>query len=272
MELHDRLAALAHPQRLALLQLLLRRHPQPAPAGALSEALGLKSNTLSNYLNALRQAGLIRQERRGTSLLYSADMDGLGGMMRGIRAGCCNNRPDLCDIDPSFESLPMPTQDRKYNVLFLCTANSARSLMAEALLRHYGGDRFVAYSAGLDPSIGPRPEVLELLASKDIDTAELVSKPRDLFAEEDAPQMDFVFTVCDLAANEECPVWPGQPLSAHWGQPDPVKADGTEAEKKLAYQQAYGILKNRISAFTSLPVETLDRASLQARIDEIGAD
>ena len=271
MELHDRLAALSHPQRLALLQLLLRRHPQPVPAGSLSDILGLKPNTLSNYLNSLRQAGLIQQNRRGTSLLYSVDMAGLNTLMGGIHAGCCNNRPDLCETAfPLPGASPMPTTDTSLNVLFLCSANSARSLMAEALLRHHGGDRFNAYSAGLDPSLGPRPEVLALLQEKGIDTSDLTSKSRDLFAMPNSPSMDFVFTVCDLAADEECPAWSGQPLSAHWGQPDPVKARGTEAEKQTAYQHAYGILKNRITAFTSLPIDTLDRISLQRRIDDIG--
>ena len=120
------------------------------------------------------------------------------------------------------------------------------------------------------PSGQPHPKVIELLGSKGHDTGQLRSKSVDEFNGDDAPKMDFVFTVCDHAANEECPAWPGQPMSAHWGLPDPVKAEGTDAQRNLAFQQAYGLLRNRITAFVSLPFETLDRISLQHQIDDIG--
>ena len=161
--------------------------------------------------------------------------------------------------------------DRKYNVLFICTGNSARSIFAETLLRDMAGDRFNAYSAGTSPYSELNPFAVELLASKGHDTSLLRSKNVSEFQGPDAPKLDFVFTVCNQAANEECPTWEGQPQSAHWGMPDPVKAEGTDAEKRLAFQQAYGALKNRIRVFTALPIDTLDRISLQARLDEIGA-
>ncbi len=160
--------------------------------------------------------------------------------------------------------------DTKFNVLFVCTGNSARSIFAETLLRDLGGDRFTAYSAGTTHRSELNPFAVEMLKSKKHDIAPLRSKNVSEFQGADAPRMDFVFTVCDRAANEECPMWPGQPISGHWGMPDPVKAEGTDAQKRLAFQQTYGALRNRIMAFTALPFETLDQESLQRRVDEIG--
>ncbi|WP_171176406.1 helix-turn-helix domain-containing protein [Ruegeria sp. HKCCD8929] len=268
IELHDKLGALAHPKRLDLFRLLMRRYPDSVPAGHIAEALALKPNTTSTYLNTLKQAGLIAQTRLGTSLHYTANLPEVRDLFGGLLGECCQNRPDLCQTtsgDPV-----MTAKDRTLNALFICTGNSARSIMAEAILRKEGAGLFNAYSAGTAPSAGPHPEVLELLASKDHDISELKSKSVDAFSGDDAPKMDFVFTVCDHAANEECPAWPGQPMSAHWGLPDPVKATGTEAQKHLAFQQAYGLLRNRIAAFVSLPFETLDRISLQHKVDNIG--
>lgn len=159
--------------------------------------------------------------------------------------------------------------DKKFNVLFVCTGNSARSIFAETILRDMAGDTFVAYSAGTAHRSELNPFAVEMLKSKGHDVSQLRSKNVDVFQSHDAPQMDFVFTVCDRAANEECPVWPGQPVSGHWGMPDPVKAEGTDAEKRLAFQQTYGALHNRISAFTALSFKNLDRGSLQKRVDEI---
>ena len=164
----------------------------------------------------------------------------------------------------------MTSPDRVLNALFICTGNSARSIMAEAILNAEGNGQFRAYSAGTAPSGQPHPEVIELLSQKDYEISNLRSKSVDEFASDTAPQMDFVFTVCDHAANEACPTWPGQPMSAHWGLADPVKTEGTDAQKHLAFQQAYGLLRNRITAFVSLPFETLDRISLQHKVDDIG--
>ncbi|GLQ52932.1 arsenate reductase ArsC [Devosia nitrariae] len=163
-----------------------------------------------------------------------------------------------------------PTTDRVYNVLFLCTGNSARSIMAEALLNRLGMGRFRAYSAGSQPAGRVNPHALELLARQNFDTSFARSKSWDEFADADAPVMDFVFTVCDDAANEVCPIWPGQPMSAHWGVPDPAKATGTHAEIGLAFSEAFRMLSTRIAIFASLPISGLDRLSLQTRLDEIG--
>lgn len=162
------------------------------------------------------------------------------------------------------------TDEKIYNVLFLCTGNSARSILAEAILNREGRGRFRAWSAGSHPKGKPHPYALDLLSKLNHDTAFARSKSWSEFAEPGAPAMDFVFTVCDSAAAEVCPVWPGQPMSAHWGIPDPAAVEGSEAERRQAFTEAYRLLLNRISIFTSLPMRSLDRLSLQRRLDEIG--
>ena len=159
-----------------------------------------------------------------------------------------------------------------HNVLFLCTGISARSLFAEAILNRLGQGRFKAYSAGSHPKPAPHPYTIDLLGKLKHDTSTARSKIWDEFSGLDAPQMDFVFTVCDNAANEVCPIWPGQPMTAHWGVPDPAEAEGTEAEKRLAFSEAYRMLNNRIAIFVALPLASLDRLSLQKRLDKIGTD
>lgn len=272
-DIPTQLGALAHDKRLSIFRLLMRRYPDHVPAGEIADVLGLKANTASGYLNALRGAGLIEQSRVGTSLKYGIQLPNVRALFSGLLSDCCQNRPDICipsNAQFAAQETPMPTQTRPFNALFICSANSARSIMAESILNAEGAGNFVAYSAGTTPSTSPRAEVIELLHHKGHDVSGLASKSVDAFSAEDAPKMDFVFTVCDHAANEACPTWPGQPISAHWGLPDPVKATGTEAEQNLAYQQAFGLLRNRISAFVALPFETLDRISLQHRVDDIG--
>jgi arsenate reductase len=160
--------------------------------------------------------------------------------------------------------------DRPYKVLFICTGNSARSIFAESILRREGGDRFEVHSAGTRPRSELNPFALEVLEQKGHDVSVLRAKHVSEFQGEGAPKFDFVFTVCNQAANEDCPAWTGQPVSAHWGMPDPVRAEGTDAQKALAFQQAYGALRNRILAFAALPIASLDRISLQNAVDEIG--
>jgi protein-tyrosine-phosphatase len=156
------------------------------------------------------------------------------------------------------------------NVLFLCTGNSARSIMAECILNREGGGRFRAYSAGSQPLGRVHPLALNLLQRMNYDVAQLRSKPWDEFAAPGAPKLDFVFTVCDNAAQETCPVWPGQPMSAHWGLPDPAKAAGSEAERAFAFDDCYRMLNQRIGIFVNLPLESLSGLSLQRHLDEIG--
>jgi arsenate reductase len=157
-----------------------------------------------------------------------------------------------------------------YNVLFLCTGNSARSILAEALLNHKGKPTFTAYSAGSHPSGSPRPEALAQLRSAAISTEGLRSKSWDEFAAPGAPEMNFVFTVCDNAANEVCPYWPGQPMTAHWGIPDPAAVRGTPEEIARAFRDAFVILDRRIGLFLALPLGTLGQLALKQEITEIG--
>ncbi|HTO66640.1 MAG TPA: arsenate reductase ArsC [Bradyrhizobium sp.] len=157
-----------------------------------------------------------------------------------------------------------------YNVLFLCTGNSARSIIAEAILNKTGAGNFHAYSAGSQPKGQVNPQALLLLQSLGYETADLRSKSWDEFAKDGAPKFDFVFTVCDNAAAESCPVWPGQPMTAHWGIADPAEATGTAAEVSLAFKEAYRLLNQRISVFTALPLRSLDQLSLTHRLKQIG--
>jgi arsenate reductase len=159
---------------------------------------------------------------------------------------------------------------RSYNVLFLCTGNSARSILAECLLNHYGQGRFRAYSAGSHPAGKVNPFALELLGKNRLPTDELRSKSWDEFAAPGAPAMDFVFTVCDQAAGEACPFWPGQPMTAHWGVEDPAAVQGTDEEKRRAFLDAFRTLGTRVRLFASLRPELLERSALQARVKEIG--
>ena len=157
-----------------------------------------------------------------------------------------------------------------YHALFLCTGNSARSLIAEAILNREGAGRFRAHSAGSHPKPAPHPYAMDLLARLGHDTSALRSKDWTEFEAPGAPRMDFVFTVCDAAAAEACPIWPGQPMTAHWGLPDPAAATGGEAERRLAFSEAYRMLSTRISVLVNLPIASLDRLTLQRRLDGIG--
>jgi arsenate reductase len=164
----------------------------------------------------------------------------------------------------------MSNEPKRYNVLFLCTGNSARSIMAEALLNQRGRGWFAAFSAGSHPSGNVRPEALEQLRACTIPTDGLRSKSWDEFAEPDAPRMDFIFTVCDNAANEVCPIWPGHPMTAHWGVPDPAAAQGAPEEITHAYRDTFSLLDRRIRLFISLPLATLDKMAIKLEIDRIG--
>jgi arsenate reductase len=161
---------------------------------------------------------------------------------------------------------------RVYNVLFICTGNSARSILAEALVDHWGKGRFRGFSAGSFPKGQVHPLALQLLQKLGLSTGGLRSKGWDEFAQPGAPAMDFVFTVCDQAAGEICPIWPGKPVTAHWGLPDPAAIEGTDDERTAAFGRAHREIENRIKLFTSLPIGSLDRMALERRAKEIGAD
>ncbi len=264
-------SVLGHPARLALFRLLMRHAPQGARPTEMAAALDLKPNTLSHHLSDLESAGLIHAQRQGRSLYYTINLPQVAGLMDFLTLDCCRGRPDLCPTLPLSAMEPDMTH-RPYNVLFICSGNSARSIFAEAILNDAGKGRFIAYSAGTRPGTQLNAYALEVLNRAKLDTTHLRSIHLSEFETPDAPQMDFVFTVCDAAAAEECAPWPGQPLTAHWGVPDPVKAIGTDAEKGLAFARAFSDLHHRITAFCALPFEQLDRLALQKGIDRIGLD
>lgn len=162
--------------------------------------------------------------------------------------------------------------DHVFNVLFLCTGNSARSIMAEAILAKEDAGRFQAFSAGSSPKGEVHPSAIALLKNMDYETNVFRSKSWDEFSGPNAPKIDFVFTVCDNAASEPCPIWPGHPMTAHWGIPDPAAVEGTEVEKTQAFADAYRVLNKRIEVFINLPIESLDKMSLKHRFDEIGQE
>lgn len=268
------LAALANPHRLTAFRLLADRGARGIGAGELAGHLGLSASALSFHLSQLEAAGLAEGRRQGRRISYRLRPSRVRDLMTFLSADCCAGRPELCappfahGLDKDESESPM--ESRPFNTLFLCTGNSARSILAEALLARHGGGRFRAFSAGSRPRGEVHPYALQLLESHGFDTTGLRSKSWDEFAAADAPKMDFVFTVCDDAASEVCPVWPGQPMTAHWGVPDPAAATGREAEVRLAFSEAYRMLQNRIQVLTALPFESLSRLGLQRKLEEIG--
>ena len=270
------LSALSQETRLDVFRLLTRAEPAGMVAGDIADAMGARQNTISNNLAILAHAGLIRSVREGRNIRYFADLEGMRGLLSYLMEDCCEGKPEACapllgTIARACGRKPealMP--DKVFNVLFLCAGNSARSIMAEAILTRWGQGRFRAFSAGSLPRGEVHPYTLDLLRMQNFDVSFARSKSWDAFTGPDAPELDFVFTVCDTVAGEVCPAWPGQPMTAHWGIPDPAAATGTEAERRLAFADAYRQLNNRISIFVSLPLASLDRLSLQKRLDEIG--
>ena len=262
-------SALGQATRLDAFRKLVEAGPDGLSVGQVAHALGLKQNTASAALAVLAQAGLAANRRVGRESLYAADLTAVDGLVDFLKTDCCGGRPELC-TPPNGLELAAFAMTKPKNVLFLCTGNSARSLIGEVILNAQGGNMFRAYSAGSAPKNGPHPYTLDLLKGLGHDVSGLRSKDWSEFSGKEAPQMDFVFTVCDKAATEPCPIWPGQPISAHWGVPDPVEASGSEAEKRLAFSEAYRMLRDRILAFASVPIASLDGLSLQHAVDGIG--
>ena len=271
------LSALAHEGRLAAWRLLISREPDGVEAGKLAEALGLPANTLSAQLAILTRAGLVVGERRGRSVVYRAAPGRIAALAAELTAMCGEGRPELrrgegsvSAISPVLSETRMSAQ-RPFNVLFLCAGNTARSVLGESILHKLGEGRFRAYSAGSQPKGVVNPWALTVLRREGFPAEWFRAKSWDEFAGPDAPKMDFVFTVCDSAAGEACPVWPGQPVTAHWGIEDPAAVQGTDIDKRRAFQEAFRFLRNRIAVFASLPLAKLDAASLRREVDEIGA-
>ncbi len=263
-------ATLGHPGRLAVFRLLMRFAPHGVRPTEIAHALGMKPNTLSHHLSDLSASGLVQVERRGRSLHYAVDLDATEGLIGYLALDVGRARPDLLAPLLAARKDP-PMRDTDLDVLFICSGNSARSIFAEALLRDLGQGKFQAFSAGTRPNTELNPFALEVLKRNGHDVSGLRSKHISEFQQPGSIVMDFVFTVCDTAAAEECPPWPGQPITGHWGLPDPARAIGTDAEKALVFAQTYAALRRRIAAFVELPFESLSRLSLQSRVDAIGS-
>ncbi|MFM7445405.1 MAG: ArsR family transcriptional regulator [Tabrizicola sp.] len=231
--------------------------------------MGLKQNTLSHHLADLTASGLVQVARAGRSLYYAVDLDTTERLIGYLALDVGRARPELlASITPGKDPA---MQDTDFDVLFICSGNSARSIFAEALLRDLGRGKFQAFSAGYNPNSALNPLAIEILQRNGHDTVGLRSKHVSEFQKPGAIVMDFVFTVCDTSAAEECPPWPGQPITGHWGLPDPVKATGSDAERALVFAQTYAALRRRIAAFVELPFESLSRLSLQSHVDAIGS-
>lgn len=266
-----RFASLGHPGRLAVFRLLMRFAPHGVRPTEIAETLGLKQNTLSHHLADLAASGLVRVERRGRSLFYRCNLDVTEALLGYLALDTGRGRPDLLASLLSRNKEIPAMRDTDFDVLFICSGNSARSIFAEALLRDLGQGKFQAFSAGTRPNTELNPFALDVLKRNGHSIEGLRSKHISEFQQPGAIEMDFVFTVCDTAAAEECPPWPGQPITGHWGLPDPAKATGTDAEKALVFAQTYGALRRRILAFAALPFESLSRIALQTQVDAIGA-
>jgi len=269
------LAALAAEPRICVIQALVRAGARGVPAGDLARLCGVAPSTMSFHLTQMRTVGLVESRREGRTLYCVANLLALEALGRGVMTGFCpalapniDPFPNTSTGNPAMSPLD---RDRPLNVLFLCTGNSARSQIAEAILNHEGADRFRAFSAGSYPRESIHPQTLATLRRADLPTEGLRPKSWDEFAGPDGPEMDFVFTVCDDAAGETCPVWPGQPITAHWGVPDPAAFEGSDAAQAAVFNDTLRMLYNRIALFVSLPLASLDRLSLQRKMDAIGA-
>lgn len=261
-------AALGQPTRLELLRHLLAAGPGGLHAGELAYRMGLAASTLSFHLRALESAGLVAATRHGRNLAYAARLAALRALLGFVAEACCGGRPDLCGdiarLIPEEAYMHHPT----FNVLFLCTRNSARSIMAEAILDRIGRPRFEGHSAGSHPSPeGPLPEVLEQLRTLGHDVSELCSKSWNAFTGPDAQKIDFVIALCDTLNGQTCPDFGDTVITAAWPLPDPASFTGTPAERATLLNELYASLRRRLEIFISLPVATLDRMALQCRVD-----
>lgn len=267
----DALGALAEETGLDAFRLLVQAEPDGLSARDLAARMDAVPGRISGQLGELATAGLVSRRGAGDATRYRAEIDAIRGLLAFLVEDCCTGSPELCA--PAAQARPfdrMLAAGRRFNVLFLCTQNSARSILAEAIMNHDHGARFQAFSAGSQASGEVSGEVLALLERLGYPTEGLRSKSWDAFAGPEAPEMDFVFTVCDDAATEECPVWPGAPMSAHWGVPDPKAVTGDATARRLACLEAFRMLERRIGVFASLPFAALERSALKRRLEEIG--
>ena len=265
--------ALSQDVRLAVLRLLISAGPTGLPAGVIAERIGLPSSTASFHLSALERAGLTQSTRQSRHIIHAVRFVALRDLITFLTETCCSGRPELCGdiarlLPANPEDLPMTPA---FNVLFLCTRNSGRSIMAEAILRQLGGARFNVYSAGSDPAEGPMPQVVEKLHALGHGVSELKSKSWNEFSGPDAPHMDFVIALCDTLDGQVCPDFGHKAITGAWPLPDPAKFGGSPAEQSTMLNELYASLHRRLGIFVSLPFASLDRMAAKARLDDIGA-
>jgi ArsR family transcriptional regulator, arsenate/arsenite/antimonite-responsive transcriptional repressor / arsenate reductase (thioredoxin) len=272
-----RFGSLGQPTRLAVLRNLLKIHPDGLNAGDIARKCEVPHNTMSAHLGVLSRAGLIVVERQGRVMNYRANVGGFRELVEFMARDCCGGRPELCsDILQRFPPVSDETKAMErvmataFNVLFLCTHNSARSIIAEALLEKIGRGRFRGYSAGAEPAKAPLPEVLERLKVLGHDVSHLRCKSWDEFKGPDAPRMDFVIALCDAPHGQYCPDLAGQFVTAAWPLPDPAQFAGSATERTTLLNELYAMIRRRLEIFTSLPFASLNRMALKARLDEIG--
>ena len=265
-------SALSQETRLNLMRLLATKGASGMAAGELASRLGQLPSTLSFHLAALEQSGLVQSTRQGRHIIYAVRFAGLRALFAFLTETCCGGRADLCgdlarllpEADPEVHMTPA------FNVLFLCTHNSARSLMAEAILEQIGKGKFNAYSAGSDPGRAPMLEVVTKLETLGHDVGRLRCKSWDEFTGPDAPRMDFVIALCDVLDGQQCPDLGEKPMTGAWPLPDPAKFTGSAVERATMINELYGMIRRRLEIFVNLPYASLDRLALKKRLDEIG--
>jgi arsenate reductase len=274
-EAAERFGALGQATRLGLVRALLAAGPSGLAAGDIADALGVPHSTLSFHFRALESVGLIAATRQGRNIIYAAQVGRLREMISFLVEACCQGDAARCGDLARLFDLAMgaaAVTPQTYNVLFLCTRNSARSIMGEAVLAKLGGDRFRAFSAGSDPAPeGPMPEVLAQLKAMGHDVSGLRSSSWAEFTGPEAPRMDFVIALCDTLHGQACPDFGETVITGAWPLPDPAKFTGTAAERATLLNELYAALHRRLAIFTALPFASLDRMALKARLDELAS-
>ena len=276
----DALSALAQPTRRRVFRRLMGAGARGIPAGELAASEGVPHNTMSTHLAVLLKAGLIRSRRAGRSMFYAIDLEGTRALLTYLVSDCCGGHPEVCapllelaetarHDHPEAVPLAATPAAGPYNVLFLCTANSARSIMAEVILNQIGHGRFMAFSAGSDPASAPLPEMLDYLDKRGHNTMGVRSKSWDEFLAADAPRMDFVIALCDVLHEQKCPEFGKTVVSTSWPLPDPRKFAGNPTERATLLNELYASLHRRLEIFTSLPFDELDRTALKSRLSDI---
>ena len=268
----DLLGALAQSTRLEIFRLLMRYQPHGLAAGDIGRLLAVPHNTLSTHLGALEQVGLLASRREGRHIIFAAVPDRADALLGFLAEACCSQSPSTCETPatPYLSRREAQATDTPLRVLIVCTGNSARSIMAEAVMNREGLGRIQAYSAGSRPHEAPHPLALQLLRELGYATADFRSKSWGEFLAADAPEIDLVITVCDSAADEACPSFPGAPMRVHWGLDDPAEVGGPVEARRAAFRQSYRDLTARVTALVNLPFESMMLDDLAPALEAIG--